>query len=80
MTAPAVNVGALLSRHAGRRLAAIVDLSRPEASREIGHAELDAAANGVAGGLAARGLGTGDRVGILALNCPLTSFTRRSAP
>jgi long-chain acyl-CoA synthetase len=65
-----VNVGTYLSRHAGRHLTAIVDLSRPEAPREIGYDALDAACDAVAGALTARGLGAGDRVGILALNRP----------
>jgi long-chain acyl-CoA synthetase len=47
---------------------AIVDLSRPEAPREVTYAELDENCNAVAAGLAARGLTRGDRVGILALN------------
>ncbi|HUM14111.1 MAG TPA: class I adenylate-forming enzyme family protein [Candidatus Nitrosotalea sp.] len=66
MTA-AVNVGTFLSRE-GR--IAIVDLSRPDTPREVTYAALDAACNAVAAGLAARGLGRGDRVGILALNRP----------
>ena len=65
-----MNVGTLLGRHADGGGIAIVDLSRPDAPREIAYAELDAAADAVAGGLAARGLGRGDRVGILALNRP----------
>jgi len=65
-----VNVGSFLSRHADRGLTAIVDLSRPDVPREIGYATLDAACNGVASALTARGLGRGDRVGILALNRP----------
>jgi acyl-CoA synthetase (AMP-forming)/AMP-acid ligase II len=65
-----VNVGSYLSQHAGRGLTAIVDLSRPEAPRDIGYDALDAACDAVAGALAARGLGVGDRVGILALNRP----------
>ena len=65
-----LNVGTLLARHAGRDLTAIFDLSRPEAPREIGYDALDAACDAVANALAARGLGRGDRVGILALNRP----------
>jgi acyl-CoA synthetase (AMP-forming)/AMP-acid ligase II len=49
---------------------AIIDLSRPESPREITYADLDAECDAVAAGLAARGLGRGDRVGILALNRP----------
>jgi acyl-CoA synthetase (AMP-forming)/AMP-acid ligase II len=66
----AVNVGTLLARHVGRGLTAIVDLSRPEAPREIGYDALDAACDAVANALTAAGLGPGDRVGILALNRP----------
>jgi long-chain acyl-CoA synthetase len=47
---------------------AIVDLSRPDHPREVTYRELDSACNAVAAGLAARGIGRGDRVGILGLN------------
>jgi long-chain acyl-CoA synthetase len=47
---------------------AIVDLSKPDHPREVTYAQLDSACNAVAAGLAARGIGRGDRVGILALN------------
>jgi long-chain acyl-CoA synthetase len=70
VTGARVNVGTFLHRHVGRGLTAIVDLSRPETPREIGYDALDAACDAVAGGLAARGLGRGDRVGILAFNRP----------
>jgi acyl-CoA synthetase (AMP-forming)/AMP-acid ligase II len=66
----AVNVGTFLARHTGRGLTAIVDLSRPDSPREIGYDALDAGCDAVASALAARGLGPGDRVGILALNRP----------
>ena len=73
-----VNVGALVGTTGettphpalspeGRGVA-IVDLSRPAAPREVGYGELDAGCNAVAAGLVARGVGRGDRVGILALN------------
>lgn len=65
-----VNVGTLLARHAGRGLTALVDLSRPDRPREIPYDALDAACDAVASALAARNLGRGDRVGILALNRP----------
>jgi len=65
-----VNVGTFLCRHVGRGLTAIFDLSRPEHPREISYDALDAACNAVARALVARGLGAGDRVGILALNRP----------
>jgi long-chain acyl-CoA synthetase len=64
------NVGALLSRHAGRGLTAIVDLTSADEPREISYDELDRACDAIAAGLAARGLGRGDRVGILSLNRP----------
>jgi long-chain acyl-CoA synthetase len=47
---------------------AIIDLSRPESPREITYETLDANCSAVAAGLAARGLGRADRIGILALN------------
>jgi long-chain acyl-CoA synthetase len=47
---------------------ALIDLSKPDTPREITYAKLDARCDAVAAGLAARGLGRGDRVGILALN------------
>jgi long-chain acyl-CoA synthetase len=65
------NVGSTLSprgRGHGEGHVAIVDLSRPDTPREISYATLDANCDAVAAGLAARGLGRGDRVGILALN------------
>jgi acyl-CoA synthetase (AMP-forming)/AMP-acid ligase II len=65
-----LNVGALLGRHATGGRTAIIDLSRPEMPREIGYAALDAACDAVAAALTARGLGPGDRVGIVALNRP----------
>ncbi|HKQ60139.1 MAG TPA: AMP-binding protein, partial [Candidatus Polarisedimenticolaceae bacterium] len=67
------NVGSTLSPNGrgqgeGRSHIAIVDLSRPATPREVTYAQLDASCDAVAAGLAARGLGRGDRVGILALN------------
>jgi len=65
------NVGSTLSprgRGPGEGQVAIVDLSRPDTPREISYATLDANCDAVAAGLAARGFGRGDRVGILALN------------
>ena len=70
MSAAGSNVGALLCRHVGRGLTAIVDLTNPQEPREIGYDELDRACDAVAAGLAARGLGRGARIGILALNRP----------
>jgi long-chain acyl-CoA synthetase len=73
------NVGALVFTFApegrgqgegwGRRIA-IIDLASPGATREITYAQLAAQSDAVAAGLAARGLGPGARVGILALNRP----------
>jgi long-chain acyl-CoA synthetase len=60
-----MNVGSLLR---GSTNTAIIDLSKPETPRQITYAELDAACDSVAAGLAARGIGRSDRVGILALN------------
>ena len=65
------NVGSTLSPRGsgpGEGQVAIVDLSRPDTPREISYATLDANCDAVAAGLAARGFGRGDRVGILALN------------
>ncbi len=69
-----LNVGSTLSPQErgqgegwGTRVA-IFDLSKPDAPREVSYAKLDAACDAVAAGLAARGLGRGDRVGIAALN------------
>jgi long-chain acyl-CoA synthetase len=63
------NVGSLVG---GARAThtAIIDLSRPDAPREITYAALDAECEAVAAGLAARGLVRGARVGILAFNRP----------
>lgn len=60
----AVNVGSLLSSTPS-------PLGRgphPASPREITYESLDAACSAVAAGVTARGLGRGDRVGILALN------------
>ena len=70
MTDAPVNVGTFLSDHATRGLTALVDLSRPGTPRAIDYAALDAACSGVAAAVTGRGLGRGDRVGILALNRP----------
>ena len=66
-----VNVGTLFGSTLspqGRGHIALIDLSKPDTPREISYAKLDARCDAVAAGLAARGLGRGDRVGILALN------------
>jgi acyl-CoA synthetase (AMP-forming)/AMP-acid ligase II len=62
-----INVGTLIGKGRGETVA-IIDLSRPDHPREVTYADLDAEANAVAAGLTARGLGRGDRAGILALN------------
>jgi len=62
------NVGSLVFTSAPHT--AIIDLSRAGAHREITYAALDAECDAVAAGLAARGVGRGARVGILALNRP----------
>lgn len=66
-----INVGTLVGSTAARREGiAIIDLTHPGAAREITYAELDAECDALAAGLAARGIGRGDRVGILGLNRP----------
>lgn len=62
------NLGLAFAAHAGRDKPAIVDLRQPEAPRVVSYRELDGACNAVARGLANRGLKTGDRIAILALN------------
>ena len=47
---------------------AIIDLANPDAPREMTYGEFDAECNAVAHGLRKRGLKTGDRIGIMALN------------
>jgi acyl-CoA synthetase (AMP-forming)/AMP-acid ligase II len=66
-----INVGTLIGKAAHEgwgKTVAIVDLSRPDHPREVTYADLDAEANAIAAGLTARGVGRGDRAGILALN------------
>lgn len=62
------NLGAIFAPHADASRAALIDLTDETAPVEISYGALDAACNGVARALTARGLGVGDRVGILALN------------
>ncbi len=68
MTDDRGNLGAIFAAHAGSGRPAIIDLSDQAAPREISYAALDAACNAVARALTARGLGPGDRIGILGLN------------
>ena len=67
-TGPSGNLGAIFAPHATSSRAAIVDLSDQGAPVEITYGALDEACNGVARALAAKGLGVGDRIGILGLN------------
>ncbi len=62
------NLGLLFAEHAHAARPAIIDLFDPEAPREIGYPELDAACNAAARGLMRAGLKPGDRIGILSLN------------
>lgn len=62
------NLGAPFVAHADLARTALIDLRDPGAPREFAFRELDALANAVARGLVRRGLGPGDRIGILALN------------
>jgi len=62
------NVGTIFAHHVAGNRPALVDLSQPDAPRELTYRELDATCNAVARGLVRRGLGTGDRIGLLALN------------
>jgi acyl-CoA synthetase (AMP-forming)/AMP-acid ligase II len=64
---PFRNLGALVRPGADPDKAALVDLSRG-APRTVSFAELDALADAAARGLLRRGLGRGDRVGLLAAN------------
>lgn len=62
------NLGAVFAKHSKSDATAIIDLSIKENTREISYTSLSRGCNAVARGLASRGLGPGDRVGILALN------------
>ncbi len=67
MTRPR-NLGSVFASHAGSDRPAVVDLFDPDRPRSLSHRELDRACGAMAAGLAARGLGRGDRVAICALN------------
>jgi len=62
------NLGDLVRRDLDLTNTAIIDLGGEAGPREVTFAALDAAANGVARGLLARGLARGDRVAILSAN------------
>jgi acyl-CoA synthetase (AMP-forming)/AMP-acid ligase II len=62
------NLGDLVRRDLDLTRTAIVDLGGETSPREFTHAQLDAAANGVARALSKRGLARGDRVAILSAN------------
>ncbi len=62
------NLGDLVRRDLDLTRTAIIDLGGETSPREFSHADLDAAANGVARALTKRGLASGDRVAILSAN------------
>ncbi len=65
---PTGNLGCVFAAHAGSDRPAVVDLFDPDRPRTLSHRELDRACGAMAAGLAARGLGLGDRVAICAVN------------
>ena len=67
-TRPGGNLGAIFAPHATAPRAAIIDLGDEDAPVEISYGALDDACKGVARALISKGLGVGDRIGILALN------------
>ena len=62
------NLGDLVRRDLDLSRTAIIDLGGETSPREISHADLDAAANGVARALAKRGFPSGTRIAILSAN------------
>lgn len=62
------NLGSLFAAHAAAQKPALIDLRYAGAPRPVSYRSLDAACNAVARGLLRRGLVSGDRIGILALN------------
>ena len=67
-TASGGNLGDVFRDHADGDRLAIVDLSDPDAPREISFAALNAGCDAMARGLVRAGLKPGDRIAILALN------------
>lgn len=62
------NLGAVFAPHAAAQRAAIIDLSDENAPVDVSYGALDDACDAVARSLIARGIGVGDRIGILGLN------------
>ena len=62
------NLGCVFAAHAGSDRPAVIDLFDPDRPRTLSHHALDRACGAMAAGLAARGLGPGDRVAICAVN------------
>lgn len=62
------NLGCLGSEHRNERRLAVIDLWDPENPREIDYPTYHASCDAVARGLVERGLGVGDRIGILCSN------------
>jgi acyl-CoA synthetase (AMP-forming)/AMP-acid ligase II len=63
-----VNLCDLYAAHAGDAKPAVVDLSPPGGARTLDYASFDARCGRAAAGLAAAGIGRGERIGILARN------------
>jgi long-chain acyl-CoA synthetase len=66
--APMENLGNLFKAHVASGRIAAIDLLDADNPRQITYADLDASCDAVARGLKLRGLGSGDRVAILAQN------------
>ena len=62
------NLGLLFAAHAAADRPAIVDLRDAARPRPVSYRELEADCNALARGLVRRGLGPGDRIGVVALN------------
>jgi len=63
------NLGKLFAPFADDDAVAITDLSAGDGAADVGYDEFDRRCDAVARGLTGAGIGRGDRVGILALNC-----------